>query len=72
MYADRANEPECELIDFHAPELNLKLSGGIDLVASRPFPNKNYLVACQKLGNNAITIKCYFVHKVRYVSDYPI
>lgn len=54
MYACRFSEPQCELIDFHCPALGLKLRSGIELVARRPYPNKNYLVACRKVGQKAI------------------
>ena len=30
------------------------LRGGIDLVARRPYPNKNYLVACRNIGKQAV------------------
>lgn len=54
LYASRANEPQCDLIDFHCPALGLKLRGGIELVARRPHINKNYLVACRKTGQKAM------------------
>lgn len=47
-------EREVKLIDFHCPELGLKLFGGKDLVERRPYPNKSYLVACRKIGQKAI------------------
>lgn len=54
LYACRFSEPKCELIDFHCPALGLKLRNGVELVARRPYPNKNYLVACRKVGQKAI------------------
>lgn len=44
----------CELVDWTCPELGLHLVGGVDVVARRPYPNKNYLVACRKLGQRAM------------------
>lgn len=54
FYADRVTEPDCALIDVQSPELGLTLRGGIELMARRPFPNKNYLVACRKEGRKAV------------------
>lgn len=54
LYASRANEPQCDLIDFHCPALGLKLRNGVELTAGRPYPNKNYLVACRKVGQKAM------------------
>lgn len=54
MFACRNNEPECSIIDFRCPELGLCLRGGIEIVARRPYPNKNYLVACRKVGRKAM------------------
>lgn len=54
MYAYRQSEPECSLIDFECPDLGLMLRNGHELVARRPYPNKNYLVACRKIGQKAI------------------
>ncbi|EAQ2882480.1 hypothetical protein EGE62_22840 [Salmonella enterica] len=54
LLACRANEPECELIDFHCPALGLKLRNGIELMAKRPYPNKHYQVACRKIGQKAM------------------
>ncbi|KIZ48457.1 hypothetical protein UM91_22020 [Pseudomonas oryzihabitans] len=53
LYTHRGSEPPCELIDFHCPALGLRLRNGIDIVARRPFPNKNYQVACRKIGQKA-------------------
>lgn len=54
LYASKENEPKCALIDLYCPELNLRLRDGIELVARRPYPNKNYLVACRKMGHKAM------------------
>lgn len=54
MYACRFNAPQCSLIDIVSPELGIQLKAGTDIVARRPYPNKNYLVACRKLGQKAI------------------
>lgn len=53
MYACRLNEP-CTLVDLKCDELGLSLKGGQDLTARRPYPNKNYLVACRKIGQKAM------------------
>ena len=45
---------KCELIDVTIPELELVLEEGKDVVARRPYPNKNYLTACRKVGQKAI------------------
>lgn len=47
-------ERDVKLIDFHCPELGLKLLGGKELVARKPYPNKSFLVACRKIGQKAI------------------
>lgn len=54
MYACRFNAPQCSLIDIESPELGIKLKAGVDIIARRPYPNKNYLVACRKAGQKAI------------------
>lgn len=54
LYFTRFDARQCELVDFHCPALGLKLRSGIELVARRPYPNKNYLVACRKVGQKAI------------------
>lgn len=43
----------CELIDISSEELGFSLKGGLDVVARRPYPNKQYLVACRKKGQKA-------------------
>jgi len=42
------------LIDLEIKPLGLKLTGGIDLVARRPYRNGHYAVACRKQGHKAI------------------
>jgi len=54
LYASSEDEPKCALLDFHCPELDLRLRDGIELVARRPYPNKNFLVACRKMGHKAM------------------
>lgn len=43
----------CSLVDISIPVLGLHLRAGEDIVARRPFPNKNILVACRKDGTRA-------------------
>jgi hypothetical protein len=54
LYAFRSIEDECSLIDFECPTLGIFLRNGHELVARRPYPNKNYLVGCRKVGQKAI------------------
>lgn len=53
MFACRKNEP-CSLIDLTCAEFGLFLDGGKELTARRPYPNKDYLVACRKVGQKAM------------------
>lgn len=53
VYAHHATEP-CSLIDLSCSELGLFLKGGKELTARRPYPNKDYLVACRKVGQKAM------------------
>lgn len=53
IYACPKTEP-CSLIDLTCNELNIALVGGKELTARRPYPNKNYLVACRKSGQKAM------------------
>lgn len=46
--------PNVEILDIIIPELHLKLEGGRDLTARRPLADRNYLVACRKIGRKAI------------------
>ncbi len=39
-----------KLLDFTIPQLGLTLDGYKDLTICRPYPNKNYYVACRKVG----------------------
>ncbi|MEO7326489.1 MAG: DUF6012 family protein [Dokdonella sp.] len=52
--AFRASEPEVRLVDVRCDALGLLLRDGIELTARHPYPNKNYLVACRKVGQCAI------------------
>lgn len=54
LYVAEPDAPQCDLIDFHCPDLGLKLRSGIELVARRPYPNKRYQVACRKVGQKAM------------------
>lgn len=54
LYVPEQDAPQCDLIDFHCPDLGLKLRNGIELVARRPYPNKRYQVACRKVGQKAM------------------
>jgi hypothetical protein len=42
------------LVDVTIDKFGLVLREGRDLVARRPYPNKDYLVACRKTGQRAI------------------
>lgn len=53
MFACRHTE-HCTLIDWASVELSLTLKGDKDLIARRPYSNKNYLVACRKVGLKAM------------------
>ncbi|MDC8640255.1 DUF6012 family protein [Xanthomonas hortorum] len=54
LYVAEPDAPQCDLIDFHCPDLGLKLRNGIELVARKPYPNKCYRVACRKVGQKAM------------------
>jgi hypothetical protein len=43
-----------ELVDMALEPLGLKLKGGVDVIARRPYPNKGYLVACRREGRKAV------------------
>lgn len=43
-----------DLIDFEVKQLGLCLKGNSDLTTRRPYPNKDYAVACRKQGHKAI------------------
>ena len=47
--------PRVELLSVVVPEFGLRLVGGKDVVARKPYPNKRYLVACRKQGQKAIS-----------------
>jgi hypothetical protein len=40
------------LVDFRSSELGLHLQGRVDLVTRRPYPNRDYSVACRREGRN--------------------
>lgn len=44
-----------ELVRIDIPEIGLILEGDKDVVTRRPYPNKQYQVACRKKGSKAIT-----------------
>lgn len=52
--AFRNETPAVDLVDITIAELGIHLKGGIDLTTRRPYPNKNYVVACKKVGQKAI------------------
>jgi hypothetical protein len=54
QYAPKDALP-CTLYDVVIPELGLRLDGKQNLVARKPYPNKNYLVACRKVGRFAVS-----------------
>lgn len=68
MFACRVNEPECTLIEFNCPELELKLHSGVELVARHPYPNRHYLVACRKIGQKAMN--GFLVETNRHVHEF--
>lgn len=43
-----------KLVDVYIPQIDLRLVEGKDVVARKPFINKNYRVACLKKGRKAI------------------
>lgn len=45
---------EARLDKIVFPELGVTLAGDVDVVARKPYPNKQYLVACRKIGNKAV------------------
>jgi hypothetical protein len=45
---------ECDVVDVSIPEVGLILRGGKDIVARRPYPEKQTLVVCRKRGRHAI------------------
>ncbi len=55
LRALRVGEPECRLVDVRCDALGLHLREGVELTARRPHPNKDYLVACRKVGQRAIS-----------------
>lgn len=44
----------CALLDLRIDALDLHLRNGKELVVRKPYPNKDYLVACRKTGQKAI------------------
>ncbi|WP_324729662.1 DUF6012 family protein [Pseudomonas chlororaphis] len=69
MFACRTTEP-CTLIDLTCDELGLDLKGDKDLIARRPYPNKNYLVACRRVGQKAID--GILIESPRFVRDFTV
>lgn len=45
---------EVALVDVHVLPLGLRLIGGVDVAARRPYPNKTYHVVCRKFGRKAV------------------
>jgi hypothetical protein len=43
-----------ELVGIHVEPFDLWLRGGFEVTARRPYPNKEYLVACRKKGKLAV------------------
>ena len=54
LYVCQSLQQYCELIDFSSPELGVTLNNNVELVARRLYPNKNFLVACRKVGQKAM------------------
>jgi hypothetical protein len=46
---------DVELIGIQIEPFDIVLYGGKDVIARRPYPNKQYLVACRKQGQKAIS-----------------
>lgn len=46
--------PNVDILDITIPEFGLKLKGGRELTARRPHADRNYLVACRKIGRKAV------------------
>ncbi|HIE1164250.1 TPA: DUF6012 family protein [Pseudomonas aeruginosa] len=60
----------CTLVDLTCSEFGLSLTGGKELAARRPFPNKDYLVACQKIGRKAIN--GFYVETPEFVREFNL
>lgn len=45
---------DVSVVDIAIPSLNLYLQGDADITARRPYPNKQYAVACRKKGRKAV------------------
>lgn len=69
IYACRTNQP-CTLIDLTCAELGLSLKGDKDLTARRPYRNKNYLVACRKVGQKAM--QGILIDSRQFVYDFTV
>jgi len=44
---------DAELVSVEVPEVGLKLIGDKEIVTRRPYPNKQYQVACRKKGKKS-------------------
>ena len=63
------------LVDVHVLPFGLRLVGGVDVVARRPYPNKTYHVACRKVGRKAVrgillAALAYFILPLDAVPDF--
>lgn len=67
LYATPFEAPGAQLVDFVSTDLGLHLRVEEDLVARRPYPNKNYLVACRR-GRKAVS--GFFVETQGHVSAF--
>lgn len=45
---------DVELVDVRIDQFGLHLRGGVEVAARKPYPNKQYHVACKKVGQKAI------------------
>lgn len=45
---------DCRVLDLVIPEFQVRLEGGIDIVARRPHPNKTYLVVTPQSSRRAL------------------
>ncbi len=69
IYTDNPIGP-CSLVDLTCHEFGLKLVGGKDLIAGRPYPNKNWLVAYRKIGRKAMN--GFFIETQGFVREFNV
>lgn len=64
------NGPIIDLIDVSIPELKLMLKGGIDVVTSRPYADKDIIVVCRKKGRKLR--KGFFIETDKPVRQFTV